>query len=286
LRVAYIPKGPSLDWRNSQLVERVLTQIEAYARAKGCIFVKIDPDVREDEAAGMALLEMLDRRGWRYSVDQIQYKNTGFTDLTQDEDTLLAELKSKWRYNVRLATRREVQIRVGSVDDLATFYPIYKETGQRNGFLVRPYDYYERVWTTYLKAQQDGNNPAGGALLLAEHADEALPMAGIFLMRYGDRCWYFYGASSERRRRDMPNYLLQWAGIKWAKEQGCAIYDWWGAPTDDDDPDDDLYGVWQFKQGFGAALQPHIGAWDFPVSPLLYRGYTELMPRVIEFLRH
>ena len=99
------------------------------------------------------------------------------------------------------------------------------------------------------------------------------------------RAWYFYGASSERHRRDMPNHLLQWEALRWALAQGCTVYDWWGAPTHPDDPEDRMQGVWQFKQGFGAELQPHIGAWDYPVSPTLYRLYTAAMPRVLGAVR-
>ena len=285
LRVGYIPKGPVLDWGNLDLMDQTLRQIEQYARAKGCLFVKIDPDVREDTTRGKLLLHALERRGWRYSQDQIQFKNTAFTALTVGEEALLEGMKSKWRYNVRLAERRGIRIRLGTPDDLAAFYDLYAETGQRDGFLIRPFAYYKTTWETYLAAQADSSNPAGGALLLAEHADDPLPVAGLFLMRYGQRSWYFYGASSERHRRDMPNYLLQWEAIRWSIGQGCTIYDWWGAPTAIDDPADGMQGVWQFKQGFGAEFQPHVGAWDFAVSPLLYGLYTEAVPKVLAYLR-
>ncbi|MFN8486463.1 MAG: peptidoglycan bridge formation glycyltransferase FemA/FemB family protein [Caldilineaceae bacterium] len=285
LRVGYIPKGPVLDWGKLDLVDQTLHQIEQYARAKQCLFVKIDPDVREDTTRGKLLLHALERRGWRFSQDQIQFKNTAFTALTVGEAALLEGMKSKWRYNVRLAERRGIRVRLGTLADLAAFYDLYAETGQRDGFLIRPFSYYKMTWETYLTAQTEPNNPAGGALLLAEHADDPLLVAGLFLMRYGQRSWYFYGASSERHRRDMPNYLLQWEAMRWSLAQGCTVYDWWGAPTEIDDPDDGMQGVWQFKQGFGAEFQPHVGAWDFVVSPLLYRLYTEAMPKVLAYLR-
>ena len=106
-------------------------------------------------------------------------------------------------------------------------------------------------------------------------------MAGIFLLRYGSTTWYFYGASSEQRRRDMPNYLLQWEALRWARAQGCTRYDWWGAPTDIDDENDPMSGVWRFKAGFGAQFQPHIGAWDWSPAPLLYALYREAVPRLL-----
>ncbi len=285
LRVGYVPKGPLLNWQEPDLVAATLDEVQRLARARRCIFVKIDPDVVETSDAGIRLRNALRGRGWRFSAEQIQFKNSAVTDLRPGEEALLEGMKSKWRYNVRLAARRGMTVRCGTEADLATFYALYQTTGERDGFLIRPFDYYRTTWETFLRAQADPANPAGAALLLAEHADEATPVAGIFLMRYGERVWYFYGASSDRRRRDMPNYLLQWEAMRWALEQGCTVYDWWGAPSDLEDPDDRLQGVWQFKQGFGALFEPHIGAWDYPVYPWLYRAYRELMPRVLDFLR-
>jgi peptidoglycan pentaglycine glycine transferase (the first glycine) len=285
LRVAYVPKGPVLDWTDPGLVERALKQIEAHAHARNCLFVKIDPDVREDTTAGRSVVHALFRRGWRYSPDQIQFKNTAYSDLTLDEGDLLAGMKSKWRYNIRLAGRRGITVRLGGPADLPAFYDLYAETGARDGFLIRPFGYYRTTWETFLHAEEDEANPAGGALLLAEHEEEDAPVAGLFLLRNGARSWYFYGASSERRRRDMPNYLLQWEALRWSRSRGCTVYDWWGAPTDLDDPDDGLQGVWQFKQGFGAEFQPHVGAWDYAVSPVLYQAYTQAMPAMLEMMR-
>jgi lipid II:glycine glycyltransferase (peptidoglycan interpeptide bridge formation enzyme) len=304
--IGYIPKGPIADWTQLTDVHALLAAIETTGRRMGCIMVKIDPDVSEDSPAGVAFLDALRQRGWHFSPNQIQFKNTALTQLTgigdstvddaaagnaadlassAEEATLLAGMKSKWRYNIRLALRRGIRVREADIVDLPLFYGLYAQTGARDGFLVRPYGYYLETWRTFLAAEADPQNPAGGALLLADHDDEIEPMAGLFLMRYGDRAWYFYGASSERRRRDMPNYLLQWEALRWSLARGCRAYDWWGAPTDLDDPDDGMQGVWQFKQGFGASFERHIGAWDFPVHPRAYRLFTHALPRALSLLR-
>jgi lipid II:glycine glycyltransferase (peptidoglycan interpeptide bridge formation enzyme) len=285
LRIGYVPKGPVLDWGNARMVEAALAQVETLAKRFNCIFVKIDPDVDEQGAAGLRLRHIFRQRGWRFSAEQIQFKNTAMSDLRPSEDELLELMKSKWRYNVRLAERRGITVREGSTADLAAFYRLYQETAARDGFLIRPFEYYRTTWESYLAAEQETGNPAGGALLLAEHVEESEPLAGIFILRYGKRAWYFYGASSEQRRRDMPNYLLQWQGMRWARAHGCTTYDWWGAPTHLDDPMDRLQGVWQFKQGFGARFAPHVGAWDYTAWPRLYRLYTEAMPRAMALLR-
>ena len=93
-----------------------------------------------------------------------------------------------------------------------------------------------------------------------------------------------YGASRSAHREKMPNHLLQWEAMRWAQEQGCTVYDMWGAPDvlDESDP---LWGVYRFKQGFGGEFVRHIGAWDFPVSRLGYWLYTGVMPRLLAATR-
>ncbi len=156
LRMAYLPKGPLLEWANLDLLDSTLDAIEREARLLKCIYVKIDPDVRTDTTTGHLLLHALERRGWRYSADQIQFKNTACSDLTVGEDALLAQMKQKWRYNVRLAEKRGVTVRPGSEIDFGAFYALYGETGARDGFLIRPYDYYAGAWRTFLR----GTGPA------------------------------------------------------------------------------------------------------------------------------
>jgi lipid II:glycine glycyltransferase (peptidoglycan interpeptide bridge formation enzyme) len=275
LAVAYVPKGPAFDRDDLPLARAVLERVEQHAQEGKVIFVKIDPDVRADTESGIAFTQLLRDRGWCASTEQIQFRNTLLSDLTPDEDTLLAGMKSKTRYNVRLARRRGVTVRAGSGDELAVFYAMYGETGRRDGFIVRPLEYYRHVWGAFIGANM-------ARLLLADVDGE--PVAGLIVFRFARTAWYMYGASTSRHRRLMPNHLLQWEAMRWAKEQGCTTYDWWGAP-DDLDESDPMWGVYRFKAGFGGEFVSHVGAWDFPVSRPLYWLYTVAMPRVLELMR-
>lgn len=295
LRVAYVPKGPLLDWSNESAVTLALDAVEIVTNARRTIFVKMDPDVRSDGEIGQTLQAMLSQRGWCFSREQIQFQNTAISMLPSHPDpapddecvaqSLLLPLKSKWRYNIRLAQRRGITIRQGGPADFRSFYDLYAETSTRDQFLIRPFSYYKTLWQTFLDAQEQPENPAGGALFLAEHEEEDSPVAGVFLTRYAEQAVYFNGASSQHRRRDMPNHLLQYEALRWSLEQGCTHYDWWGAPTDLDDPEDDMQGVWNFKRGFGPEFAPHIGAWDWPQSKKAYRLYVDGMPRVLNLMR-
>lgn len=275
LAVAYVPKGPILDWADAGRVEAVLARLEAEARSAHAIFVKIDPDVRADTPVGAAVAAALARRGWRPSREQIQYRNTVVSDLAPDEEALLAGMKPKWRYNIRLAERRGVSVRDGAAADLPAFYAMYAETGARDRFLVRPFDYYRAIWDRFLAERL-------GRLLLAEVDGAAV--AGLFLFRFGSTAWYFYGASTAQGRELMPNHALQWAALRWARAAGCTRYDWWGAPDvlDESDP---LWGVFRFKQGFGGEFTPWIGAWDYPANRAAYWAYTVAMPKALAVMR-
>jgi peptidoglycan pentaglycine glycine transferase (the first glycine) len=272
LRVMYVPKGPLLNYGHGQLLSHVLASLEELARTQRAIFIKMDPDVRleEDQVIGA-----LRDRGWRSSSEQIQFRNTLLIDLRPDEDELLASMKAKTRYNVRLAVRRGVRVRMGGPDDLPLFHEMYAETGRRDDFIIRPFAYYRDAWGAFIEAGL-------ACLFLAEYEGE--PLAGLIAFRFGQRAWYMYGASTEKHRNLMPNHLLQWEAMRWAKSEGCTVYDLWGAPDvlNEDDP---LWGVYRFKEGFGGQFVRHIGAYDYPVSRPLYGFYTVLMPCYLDLLR-
>jgi peptidoglycan pentaglycine glycine transferase (the first glycine) len=270
--VMYVPKGPALDYDNPDLLDDVLGRLEDLARERRAIFVKIDPDVKANRRD---VRESLERRGWRASAEQIQFRNTMLVDLRRSEEELLAAMKSKWRYNVRLARRRGVEVVEGGIDDLPLFYEMYTTTSARDEFIIRPFSYYADAWGSFVSGGR-------AQLLLARYEGEVL--GGLILFHFGDKAWYMYGASTDRHRNLMPNHLLQWEAMRWAKEQGYSFYDMWGAPDvlEESDP---LWGVYRFKEGFGGEFASYIGAYDFAASRPLYWLYTAVMPRLLDLLR-
>ncbi|MFN8424521.1 MAG: peptidoglycan bridge formation glycyltransferase FemA/FemB family protein [Anaerolineae bacterium] len=244
LAVAYAPKGPLVAADADTIADRwsaVLGDLETWARRKRVAVLKIDPDV----AAGRADVASIWRgRGWRPSPQQIQFPNTMRSPLPADDpdERLMAAYKAKTRYNVRLAERRGVVVRAGGSADLGAFYDLYATTAGRQGFAIRARDYYMDVWSTFLGA-------GAAAVLLAERGGR--PLAGAIPIRFGRTAWYLYGASADDDRGDMAPYAAMHACLRWAAEQGCETFDWWGGPTTAD-PGDPLAGVGRFKEGFGA----------------------------------
>ena len=281
--VLYVPKGPVLDYNDGALRRQVLAELEKMARREKAILIKIDPEVvrywgveqERKSPVGAQFVKELQDRGWRFSAEQIQFRNSVELDITRSEDDLLAAMKPKTRYNIRLAGRKGIVIRQGSPEDFPAIARMYQETAARDGFTIRPIEYHLDAWQSFYDAGM-------GQPLLAEFESE--PLAAVVLVRYGDRVIYMYGASTNRERKRMPNQLLQWEAIRWAKTEGCSIYDFWGAP-DEFVETDPLWGVWRFKDGFRGDVVWHIGAWDYPARPFWYYTYSKVLPRYIEFLR-
>lgn len=283
--ILYAPKGPVMDYGDGALREKMLQELEALARRERAIFIKIDPDVvrsqgpepdeEREVAEGQAWIANLKRRGWRFSEDQIQFRNTVELDLTPPEDDLLANMKSKTRYNIRYAGRKGVEVRRATPDDFPLIAEMYETTAERNDFTIRPQGYYLDAWQSFYDAGM-------AQPLVAEY--EGRPLGAVIIVAHGGRAIYMYGASTERERNRQPNYLLQWEAIRWAKEKGCGVYDFWGAP-DEFVENDSMWGVWRFKSGFGADVVRHIGAWDYTPRRFWYWIYTVVVPRYVEMLR-
>ncbi len=286
LKVLYVPRGPLLDWNAPQLREKVLDDLQHLARERGAIFIKIDPEVQigagipgdagdRPYPEGISIQAELARRGWRFSLEQIQFRNTAWVDLCQTEEERLAQLKQKWRYNLHLAQRKGVSVRTGSDEDLPGLYRMYAETAVRDGFVIRPEEYYLAVWRTFMRR--------GMATPLVAEV-EGQVVASLVLFHFAGRAWYLYGMSRQLHREMMPNYLLQWHAMQLAAGLGCKNYDLWGAP-DRFDESDSMWGVYRFKEGMGGQVIRLVGAWDYPVHFWSYSAYTRLLPRLLDILR-
>jgi lipid II:glycine glycyltransferase (peptidoglycan interpeptide bridge formation enzyme) len=205
----------------------------------------------------------------------VQFRNTVLIDLAGSEEDWLQRMKQKTRYNLRLAQRNGMIVREANASEYPEVYKMYAETSVRDGFMIRPEQYYLEVWQTFKNAGM--MNP-----LVAEF--EGKMIAGLILFHFGKCAWYLYGMSTGVNREKMPNYLLQWEAMRVARQQGCTTYDLWGAP-DDFNGSDAMAGVFRFKEGLGGVVSRTIGGWDFVVSPIGYTLYEQVLPRIQSILR-
>ena len=265
LSLAYLPKGPvGEDW------ESLWGQLDAACKRHRSVFLQVEPDLAESNLTPEIVKQM---QGFAVEPHTIQPRSTILVDLTADEDELLARMKQKTRYNIRLAEKKGVVVR--ETNNIQDFYRLMQTTGTRDGFAVHDISYYQKAYEVF--------SPTGECVLLGAFFEEK-PLAYLMLFLSGERSWYFYGASDDASRNLMPTYLLQWEAIRWSKAHGASVYDLWGIPDASEaeleeqfmQRSDGLWGVYRFKRGFGGEVVRSAPAFIRIYKPLLYRVYQKV----------
>jgi peptidoglycan pentaglycine glycine transferase (the first glycine) len=256
--LAYVPKGPLLDWSQAESSITFCQLLDHCLRRQGALALRIEPGLQADTSQASYM-----QKYWpdlcASPVPPVQPLRTIMLDLQASEDELRARMKEKWRYNIGLATRRGVQVRVAStLADVQAWYRLLQVTAKRDQFGIHTLDYYVQAWQL-LSAQERTT------LLLAEYEGQLL--AGIFVTLFAHEAIYLYGASSNEHRNLMPNYLLQWEAIRWARQRGALRYDLWGIPATDDETEA-MAGVYRFKRGWGGDVVSFIGCFERVYHPL------------------
>ncbi len=296
LRLAYVPHGPeasllglaardSIDSvEDARLISASLSRLAADIAStlpRDTAIIRFDPPWELDSKAfsSTARKQVFQlKRGFRgadcpslsASASDIQPPDTVILDLTADLETILAGMKPKWRYNIRLATKKGVRIRVSRPDDLdrdiEEFYRLYRITADRDRITIHSQAYYER----FLKLSPE--QVPVRELLCAEHEGETI--AAIITARTPQRSTYVFGAASDRKRNLMPAYALQWEAIQRAREAGCLEYDFFGIPPSDD-TDHPMHGLYRFKTGFGGAQKMMPGTIDANLRVIRAGAYRQ-----------
>ncbi len=279
----YCTKGPWLPWHDEEAVRAFFEGVRDVARREGAHTVKIEPEVLEQQKN---VKDVLGEIGFRKARYDLNLKTTLIVDLSLPDAELLAKMKGRTRYNVRLAAKKGIEVVEPEFEEgWEIFYAWMKHTSERKeGYsLRRSRDYLHAVTRCMYDTGQ-------GRLFFARH--EGTPLAGIYVFTFGEKYWYMYGASGDEKRNLKPNYLLQWEVMRWAKERGLTHYDMVGVPKLEDlDESSSLWGVYKFKEGFGGEISDSLGCFDLPVKraraaawyklePLYYRLYYKLKNNV------
>lgn len=271
----YSCRGPVCDLDDKETLYELLDGAQALAKEYKAYCIKMDPDVPVQNEAFLKLLTdygfTLKSGGKNFEAIQPKFVfRLNVEGKTEEE--ILSGFHQKWRYNIRLAERKGVEVKICGKEQVPAFADLMLTTGVRDGFVTRKPEYF---------AAMLDNLGEHARLYMAFH--EGTPIAGTLAIHYGDKVWYLYGASSNEHRNLMPNYLLQWRMIQWAVENGCRVYDFRGVSGDVSE-DNPLYGLYRFKQGFGGDFTEFVGELDYVVQPAVYH-LTEKATSVFKELR-
>lgn len=270
--VGYCPKATMPDEQQVKVLKKIAT-------ANNCILIKCEPMVEKDELRDKNYEAWLRMNG--FVPGKPLFTRYNFVlDVTPSEQELMAKMKQKTRYNIRVAEKKGVKVKIDNSEKaFARYLELTRETTERQKFYAHTPRYHSTMWSVLGNHNaQMTNGKLSAHLLTAKYEGQIITTWMLF--KYGDTLYYPYGASSREHREVMANNLVMWEAIKLAKQWGLTKLDMWGALSPNPDPKDPWYGFHKFKEGYGGRLVEYIGTWDYVGNPLLYYPY-----RVAEWIR-
>lgn len=250
----YVPRGPACAPADAGAWEAALDALEELSARLRAVSVTVEPNAASEDAG---LISARLGPGWE-RIDPVQPAHTAVVDLSGGEEAVLARMRPKGRYNVRLAERRGVEVeKVADIDLAAARLARLCAATERRQGIVLPSAAHLRLVLTALP---------GSTVVLATVEGEVV--SGALVAPFADEAVYLYGGSSSRHRERQPSALVQYAAMRTAAAAGCSRYDLWGIPPPaaEDHP---WHGLRQFKLNLGGVEREAAGAWRRERRPLV-----------------
>lgn len=258
------------------------SKIKLIGKENRSIFYRLELDVPFSEAES----SKLKAKSYIKAFEEMQPEHTLILDISKTEGEILAQMKPKGRYNIKVAEKNGVYIVEDS--DTRYFFQLYSEMAKRHSITYRTPQYFQKlfdilnskgyckVFTAYNRkssvvSSQSKPRTIQSANNKRQTANE-IPIASVIISFFNNRATYLFGGSSDEYKNLMAPYLLQWTAIREAKSQGCAEYDFFGiAPPDK--PHHPWRGVTDFKKKFGGQEVEIAGSWDLVLRPAEYQVF-------------
>ena len=264
----YSVRGPSVESPDSPALPALIAHAHTLAKREHAVVLRVEPNVADDDPNEHAWLAAYHRLGFRTNPIAVHGRRSWVLDIRPPAEKLLADLKMTWRQNVRSAERKGVIIREATSDaDFDAYYDLLKVTSERDDFFIHNKDYHKEIYRLF-------SSKGDAVLYLAEYEGE--PIAAKMLLRFGDWCWDMFGASSNQKRNLKPTYLLQYRCFLWAKSKGCSYFDFRTIP-EILEPGEEMWGVYEYKKGFGGFSRLNMPTQDYVYQPFIYTGWRKLV---------
>lgn len=261
----YSPRG--LIFSDKKYLEELTQGINKLAKQEKAFIFKSDPPL--DKSYKTLFTKYFQVNSEYLNFDGIQPKFISELNLSvfSTEEEIINSFSSKTRYNINLAIRKGVTVsETTKIEDLESFYNLMKETGIRDNFKIRSFEYFKKMLFDLNKENENSK------LYITKYNNEIL--SGAIIIKHGDTIEYLYGASSNKHRNVMPNYLLQWEMIKYAFQNNYKHYSFGGISGDISNPDNPLYGLYKFKSGFNTETKEFIGEIQIIYKPIVNKLFN------------
>ncbi|MBU0668184.1 peptidoglycan bridge formation glycyltransferase FemA/FemB family protein [Patescibacteria group bacterium] len=275
----YSPRGPLVDYSNKEQTAAIFAKISQIAKEEKAVFFRFDPPLLQDDTN----LKKIPKT--RTAHAHYQPESTLLIDLTKSEDQILAQMKPKGRYNIKVAQKHGVTVEECTAENLQKniqeFYNLFTQTTGRDHFSGHPKKFYQDMLEIF---DPQKNAAASAKLYLARYNSK--PIAGAIVTYFNKTATYYFGASSSEDRNVMAPYLLHWKIMQDAKAAGYETYDLFGiAPTHEAERSapskpHPWAGVTEFKLKFGGQRINYA-----PAREIIYKPFWYWLIRAAKCLR-
>jgi lipid II:glycine glycyltransferase (peptidoglycan interpeptide bridge formation enzyme) len=254
----YSPRGPVGEGKAKEFLLEAVKNLDPRA-----IFWRFEPEPLFKPSSlsseGIKIADEIKVKEGKIKIKKtlnLQPAQTLFLDLSRSEEELLAAMRQKTRYNIRLAEKKGVTVNGGGLKDMAELQRLLRLTGERDKFRLHSRRHYENLLKT-----------GGGVIKLFLARYQEKNIAAALVSFFGGRATYLHGASDNASREVMAPHSLQWEIIKRAKKAGYKYYDFYGLDAVK------WPGVTRFKLGFGGRTVGYPGTFDAVYRPVIYNFY-------------
>jgi lipid II:glycine glycyltransferase (peptidoglycan interpeptide bridge formation enzyme) len=199
-------------WLDQKTASQLFSELHQITRHYRTVFLRIEPLLHINPVVD----QILQQHRFRVGSYTNQPRATIIIDLAPELDHILNRMHQKTLYNIRYAEKKGVTVRMGGREDLTALNYLMQALGRQAGFLPRGLDYLKKEWETFF--------PLGQLkMFVASYKEKILAIHVCAVL--SQHAVYLHGASSDENKNLMPNHLLIWEGIKWAKSNGCTTFD-------------------------------------------------------------
>jgi peptidoglycan pentaglycine glycine transferase (the first glycine) len=268
----YVPRGPIINQKSK--IKKFLNNLISLAKENNAGWIRIEPNSREEHEL---ISENLPRGvKMKKSAVDMQPREILVMDISGSEEEILAKMKQKTRYNIRLAEKKGVHVSHDTqhiTHNIVEFLRLVKITAKRDGITAHPENYYRKMLETI---------PSDILRLYIAEYEGKVICANLVLF-FEKTATYMHGASDNEYRNVMAPYLLQWRQMKDAIKAGCEKYDFGGVKISHNTQHishntSSWEGITRFKQGFAPEIKSieFPGCYDIILNPIKYSLYRLL----------
>ena len=339
LKYYYAPRGFVLNYDDENIFKEMTKETIKFIKNKKGIFLKIDPDIiyksynyldEENELKNNSkkIINMITKAGFKHlgftkNFETMQPRYTFRVDLNQSMDDIENHFSKTTRQRIAKSLKLETEVKIGTIEDIKTFYKLMMLTEERKDFVSYTEDYYKTLYEIFNKDNKmtlflGSVNIKKILNNLNEHLEninkelDSIPKENLsksaknklkeytrqkeqvkkdiekynkYKEEYGNKAWVLYAGNHNILTESYANYHTYYEHLKYCKEKGIEIYDQFGT-IGDLSKDNPRLGLHEFKKKFGGDYVEFIGEFDYITNPLMYFVFTKLVPLYRKIIRN